>query len=531
MDCLPVLINGQWREADAQETFQACNPTTRKWLPDEYPVSLWADCDAALDAAVAAARELRKMPGERIAKFLEAYAEHIEKRKDVLVETAYLETGLPRAPRLADVELPRTTSQLRQAAQAARDGSWMMATIDSKANIRSHYGPLGPVCVFGPNNFPFAFGSVSGGDFAAAIAAGNPVIGKANTSHPGTTRLFAEAALVALQETGLPPATVQLLYRLSHADGQQLVSDPRVGATGYTGSRLAGLKLKTAAESAGKPIYLELSSVNPVVFLPGAIRERRDEILQETVTSGLMGTGQFCTNPGTLLLVENADSEAFIEQLARKYQEAPAGVLLSASVATSLHESIQILQHAGAHVLAGGSTQCGHDGFGCANTLLRVSGETYLEHPHVLQTEAFGNCTLLVVCSDTQQMARILESLEGNLTGCIYSARDGSDDADYDLLAPELRLHVGRLLNDRMPTGVAVSSAMNHGGPFPATGHPGFTAVGIPASLWRFAALHCYDQVRPHRLPISLRDPNPSGRMWRLVDGSWSQADVPGTNG
>ena len=135
---------------------------------------------------------------------------------------------------------------------------------------------------------------------------------------------------------------------------------------------------------------------------------------------------------------------------------------------------------------------------------------------------------LAVVARDSAQAAQILDHLEGNLTGCVYSDTRGSDDAVYDLLAPRLRGRVGRLLNDKMPTGVAVSSAMNHGGPFPATGHPGFTAVGIPASLRRFAALHCYDNVRPARLPAALRNKNPNGEMWRLIDGQWSQADVAG---
>ena len=176
--------------------------------------------------------------------FLERYADRIEAKGDALVEMASTETALPSSPRLADVELPRTTSQLRQAAAAARDRSWSAATIDTGTGIRSVLGPLGPVCVLGPNNFPFAFGSVSGGDFAAAIAAGNPVIGKANSSHPGTTRLFAEEALQAVHDTELPAGTVQLLFRLAHQDGNRLVSDPRVGATGYTGSRSAGLNLK-----------------------------------------------------------------------------------------------------------------------------------------------------------------------------------------------------------------------------------------------------------------------------------------------
>ena len=169
-----------------------------------------------------------------------------------------------------------------------------------------------------------------------------------------------------------------------------------------------------------------------------------------------------------------------------------------------------------------GGSQAEVPGYAFENTLLTVSGEEFLQDPDVMQTEAFGTVSLLVLADDQDQMAVIAGSMEGNLTGCIYSHGDGEDDGAYDTVAAELRPRVGRLLNDKMPTGVAVVSAMNHGGPFPATGHPGFTAVGIPASLSRFAALHCYDEVRPHRLPPELRDGNPTG-MWRLVDGEWTR--------
>jgi NADP-dependent aldehyde dehydrogenase len=153
------------------------------------------------------------------------------------------------------VELPRTTAQLRQAAAAVREGSWALPVIDARLNIRSLLGPIGPVLVFGPNNFPFAYNGVAGGDFVAAIAAGNPVIAKAHPGHPHTTKLLAGEALAALLETGLPPATVQLLYHLAPADGLRFVADPRLGAVGFTGSRAAGLKLKAAADAAGKPIF------------------------------------------------------------------------------------------------------------------------------------------------------------------------------------------------------------------------------------------------------------------------------------
>ena len=526
MSAQPVLIAGRWREASYSDTFQAENPATREKLAEMFPVSSWEDCDQALHASVEAAEALRHMDGDRMAKFLERFAEHIESHRDTICETAHQETAYPVSPRLLDVELPRTTSQLRQAAHAAREGSWATPTIDTKLNIRSYFASLGPVCVFGPNNFPLAFGSISGGDFAAAIAAGNPVIAKANSSHPATTQRFAELAQSAAEETQMPTGTVQLLYRVRHEDGERLVSDARVGATGYTGSRSAGLRLKSAAESAGKPIYLELSAINPVIILPRALRERSAQIAEEFTGSCLMGTGQFCTNPGLVLLIAAGETDQFIQDVARRFREAPAGTLLSAGVAKSLAANLDKLQSEGAQLLAGGKP-ADADRYSYANTLLKIDGARFMKSPTTFQTEAFGNASLFVVAQDADQASAILTQLEGNLTGSIYSDSQGSDDETYNRLAPHLAQRVGRLLNDKMPTGVAVSPAMNHGGPYPATGHPGFTAVGIPASISRFAMLRCYDNVRPDRLPTCLRDKNPNGSMWRSIDGQWTQTDVP----
>jgi NADP-dependent aldehyde dehydrogenase len=527
MPAYPILIAGEWRAAKASLTFHAENPATGEKLPGEYPVSGWADCDDALAAAAEASHVLRATTPEQIAKFLTRFAERIEARKNELVEIAHAETGLPKAPRLADVELPRTTGQLRQAAAAVLEGSWALPTIDTKLNIRSTLAPIGPVWVFGPNNFPFAFNSVAGGDFAAAIAAGNPVIAKANTSHPGTSRLLAEEAFAAVAETGLPPATVQLIYRTSHEDGARLVADPRTGAIAYTGSRAAGLKLKSAADAAGKPIYLELSSVNPVVVLPGALAERGAKLADEFAGSCLMGTGQFCTNPSFVVLLAGELSEQFIAAVKTKFEGAPTTPLLSSAVARALAASVRTLQEAGAQLVTGGKAVSA-PGYRFANTLLRVSGKKFLAEPEKLQTEAFGNASLFVIARDAAEVTEIIAHLEGNLTGAFYSDTGGDDDALYEKLSPLLRVRVGRLLNDKMPTGVAVSSAMNHGGPYPSTGHPGFTAVGIPASLRRFAALHCYDNIRPARLPAALQNKNPNGKMWRLIDGQWSQADIAG---
>jgi len=525
MSVKPVLINGEWKASAGTKTFHAVNPATEEQLPEEFPVSPWSEIEEAIQAAAKAAEIVRSWPGSRFADFLRKYADLIEEKTDALVKAAHAETALPVSPRLKDGELPRTTGQLRQAADAAESESWRCATIDTANGIRAMYGPLGPVVVFGPNNFPFAFNGISGGDFAAAVAAGNPVIGKGHSSHPETSRLFAEAAQQAAEATAMPPGFVQMIYRTSHEDGAKLVSHPLMGACGYTGGRDAGLVIKEAADKAGKPVYLELSSINPVCLLPGALKERGDEIAGEFTTSCLMGTGQFCTNPGLVLMLSGQATDQFIETTVSKFDAAPVGTLLGGGTQKGFTEGIIALQAAGAELLTGGETG-GGDGFCVKNTLLKVSARDFLMNPGKLQTEAFGNASLIVLADSADEMKQVVRTLEGNLTGCIYSHTAGDDDSLYDQVAPLLRQKVGRLLNDKMPTGVAVSPAMNHGGPFPATGHPGFTAVGIPASLLRFGMLQCYDAVRPHRLPAVLQDINPIANCWRLIDGEWTTQSI-----
>jgi alpha-ketoglutaric semialdehyde dehydrogenase len=522
MDRAQVLIAGDWRVATAEKTFHAENPATGEQLATEFPISEWKDCDDALAAATAAAEELRSVAPEKIAVFLEAYARNIEASAAEIVQTAHEETALPVTPRLKDFELPRTVNQLRQAAAAVREESWKHATIDTKLNIRSCFEAIGPVIVLGPNNFPFAFNGISGGDFAAAIAAGNPVIAKAHPLHPNTTRLLAEEALKALVGSGLPRATVQMIYQVSIEDGLKLVGDPRVGAIGFTGSRNAGLNLKKAAEAVGTPIYLEMSSINPVIFLRGALEERGDQLAQELADSCLAGAGQFCTSPNLILAVQDDAAEAMLGKVAKIFEERAAQPLLSSSGRKQLHEGVTALRDAGAQLVVGGDNVEGA-GYRYANTVLRATAKQFLASPHALQREIFGNATLIVTAANDAELLDVIKTMEGNLTGSIYSAKSGSDDTVYGQIAFVLRPRVGRLLNDKMPTGVAVSSAMNHGGPFPSTAHPGFTAVGIPSAMVRFAALHCYDAVREERLPDVLKDKSSNPSVWRTIDQKWVQ--------
>ncbi len=520
----PVLLAGAWRSSDAADTFRAVNPATREPLPDVFPVSAWADLDAALSAASEAYAVMRQLPAEALAAFLEDYAGRIEAHAETLAETAHLETALPVPTRFVGGEIPRTVNQLQQAAAAARDGGWSLPTIDTGSGLRSKLGPLGVVCVLGPNNFPFAYNGIAGGDFASAIAAGNPVIAKAHPSHPKTTQLLAELCLEALKASALPDAAVQLVYHMSNDDGLKLMADPRNAALGYTGSRRAGLALKKACDGHGKLAYLEMSSVNPVVLLPGALAERGEAIVDEFVGSCLLGAGQFCTNPGLVIALNGQDTDSFIQGVVAKFESSPIGTLLNEAGEQTLTRGIQSLQDAGAELLTGGKPGAG-TGCSVSNTLMRVDGATFLTNAQHLQAECFGNSSLVVVVDDAAQALAVLNTLEGQLTGSIYSSADGSDDGTYDALEPELRQRVGRLINDKMPTGVAVVAAQNHGGPYPATGHPGFTAVGFPGALRRFAALHCYDNVRPHRLPALLRDDNPTGTM-RMIDQVWTADDV-----
>ncbi len=517
-----IWIAGEWRDATSTSSFSAANPSTGSALPDRYPVSEWQDCDTALDAAAEAARLLRSASGEDIALFLEGYAQAIEDSAEQIVATAHAETGLPIQPRLTDVELPRTTTQLRQAAAAAREGSWQQVVIDTRNNIRSHFAPLGPIVVFGPNNFPFAFNGISGGDLAAAIATGCPVLAKAHPLHPGTSKLLAQCAARALNASHLPRATVQMLYGISNEDGLRLVSDPRVAASSFTGSRASGLRLKRAADAAGKLMYLEMSSLNPVILLPGVLAQRGHALAIELADSCLAAAGQFCTSPNLILAVAGEATEQLAATLAETLRARPSAPLLSEAGLKGLERGVQGLIQAGAEVSTGGARAEGQ-GWRYKNTLLRISGSGFLAEPEKLQREAFGNATLLVTAHDLPELLHVIQTLEGNLTGSIYSSSSGADDEMYPVVAEALRFRVGRLLNDKMPTGVALSPAMNHGGPFPSTAHPGFTAVGIPRSMLRFGALHCYDNVRQDRLPPALRDQTCS-QAWRMIDGSWKRS-------
>ena len=515
----PILVNGRWRPARVVATFVAFDPATATAREAVWPVSTWADCDEALDAAVAAAAELARLPADRIAAFLERFAARLEARGAELVAAAHAESGLAVKPRLTDVELPRTLDQLRQAAASAREQTWRMAMLDTEKNIRAACFGIGPVVVFPPANFPLAFGCVTGGDMAAAIAAGNPVIAKAHPGHPTVSKLAAEEALEALRETGLPAATVQLLHGIENADGEKLVADPRVGATGFTGSEAAGKKLFAAASAAGKVIWVEMGSINPVVLLPGAVAERGGEIAGELTTSVTGSAGQFCTKPGLVFFVGDAAGDAFTAAVTEKFAAIGPQVLLSAAGCTRLCAGIEGLVKAGAKLLAGQAAAAGPTSH--VPTLLEVAGSELVAHPDSFVVEAFGNATLLVRCASLAELAQAVTCAHGSLGASLYAARDGRDDAAFAEIVPLLVDRSGRVIENRMPTGLAVAPPMQHGGPWPSAGPPFFSAVGLPWSILRFARRICFDGWTERRLPEIVRDAAPAGNPWRYIDRAW----------
>ncbi|POX38040.1 aldehyde dehydrogenase (NADP(+)), partial [Streptomyces sp. Ru73] len=440
---------------------------------------------------------------------------------EALVQRARLETGLS-AARLTG-EVARTTGQLRMFAEVLGEGSWHGARIDPaqpdrapqpRVDIRQRRIPLGPVAVFGASNFPLAF-SVLGGDTASALAAGCPVVVKAHEAHLGTSELAARAIRAAIADTGLPEGVFSLLVGAGHDTGTRLVTDPRIQAVGFTGSRRAGRALVRAAAERPVPIpvYAEMSSVNPVVLLPGALAERPEELADAFAESLVLGAGQFCTNPGLVLAVEGDGFDAFAARAAGAIDGNAGGTMLTTGIAESYRRETEAVgARPGVRVLARGAQP---DTASAGRSLLMaVDGDDFRADPE-LQREMFGAASLLIRCRDLKHVTEVLEALEGQLTATVHTA-----DTDLDAaraLLPVLERRAGRVLFNGWPTGVEVGHAMVHGGPYPATSDARTTSVGSLA-IERFLRPVAYQNVPDALLPPPLQDANPY-RIPRRIDG------------
>jgi alpha-ketoglutaric semialdehyde dehydrogenase len=468
--------------------------------------------DAAFDVYRAASPEVR-------ARFLELMADKIAALGDALTQRACAETGLPAAR--IEGERGRTVAQLRLFAAEVREGSWQEARIDSalpdrkplpRPDLRMRTIPLGPVAVFGASNFPLAF-SVAGGDTASALAAGCPVVVKGHPAHPGTSEMVGRAVQAAVAESGLPEGVFSLLFGVGDQLGTELVVNPRIKAAGFTGSRGGGLALGKIAASRPEPIpfYAEMSSVNPVLLLPGALAARGAELGQAFVGSLTMGVGQFCTNPGLLFATPCEGLDAFIASAADALGSAAAGVMLHRGILAAYEKGVaRVAETSGVERLGAGPTAVGRAGA----VLFGTSAETFKRAPHLAE-EIFGEAGLLIRDADPEVLVQLLRGLEGQLTITIHMT-----EADEPLLAkllPVLETKAGRILVNGWPTGVEVCHAMVHGGPFPATSDSRTTSVGTLA-IRRFLRPVCYQNLPEALLPDAVRDANPL-RLWRRMDG------------
>ncbi len=516
------LIIGYDRVASTS-SFRATDPARASQLDPPFFAAGATEVARACVLAAAAFDPYRQAELATRARFLDACADRIMALGDELLERAALETGLARG-RL-EGERARTVGQLRLFAQVVRQGDWLGLRIDpalperkplARADLRQRMIALGPVAVFGASNFPLAF-SAAGGDVASALAAGCPVVVKAHPSHPGTSELAAGAISDAARECDLPSGTYSHLSGPANDLGAALVGDPRVQAVAFTGSRAGGLALSRLAAARAEPIpvYAEMSSINPVVLMTGALQLRAEAIAAGFVASLTLGSGQFCTNPGLLIAIDGPGLDRFIAAAADALAKTAPGQMLSANICANYHQGVARLRsHAGVSQLASGAV-AGAASLGGA-ALFQVPAQHFIS-TSALAEEIFGPSSLVVRCRDGAELERVLNHLDGQLTATLHL--ESSDQPAAARLMPLLERKVGRILVNGWPTGVEVCHAMVHGGPYPATSDSRVTSVGTRA-IERFLRPVCYQDVPQDLLPPELRD-KAATRLRRLVDGQY----------
>lgn len=489
--------------------FRAVAAATGSEIEPSFSTATLEDVDAACAAAEAAFLPYSSLPREERAKFLEAIAEEIEALGDELIERAMQESGLPQA-RLQG-ERGRTAGQLRLFAKELRLGDYLRVRIDHaipdraplpKPDLRLRMVPLGPVAVFGASNFPLAF-STAGGDTASALAAGCPVVVKGHPAHPGTAELVATAITRAVEKTGMPAGVFSMVAGTANELGSALVSDPRIKAVGFTGSRGGGLALVRIAQSRPVPIpvYAEMSSINPVFLLPAALEARAEALGKGYVASVTMGAGQFCTNPGLVLALEGPALERFLAAASEAMLGAPAQVMLTPNIHKAYESGVAKLSSVPTveQIAQGVEPQ----GPTCARgALFTMQGADFLADPSHAE-EIFGATSLLVRCANVEELKQVVSLLEGQLTTTLHM--DEGDIAVAQELLPSLERLAGRILANGWPTGVEVTDAMVHGGPFPSTSDGRTTSVGTLA-IDRFLRPVSYQDLPEALLPADVRD-------------------------
>ena len=515
------FIGGQ-RSAAGSVRLQSLDARTGEALPQAFAQATPEEVDAAAQAAEAAFAEYNALAPQRRAQFLDAIADQLDALDDTFVATVCRETALP-AGRIQG-ERARTSNQMRLFATVLRRGDYLGARIDRaqpqrqplpRPDLRQYRTGVGPVAVFGASNFPLAF-STAGGDTAAALAAGCPVVVKAHSGHMATAERVAEAIERAVVATGMPAGVFNMIY--GAGVGEALVRHPAIQAVGFTGSLKGGRALCELAASRPQPIpvFAEMSSINPVLVLPAALQARGEQVARELAGSVVLGCGQFCTNPGLVIGIAGEAFSTFLTALGAHLADQAGQTMLNAGTLRSYSQGVQrLLQHPGVRHLAG-AEQAGDQ---AQAQLFQADVSLLLNGDALLQEEVFGPATVAVAVADEAELRRAVQALHGQLTATLIA--EPEDFQRFAALVPVLQRKAGRLLVNGYPTGVEVCDAMVHGGPYPATSDARGTSVGTLA-IDRFLRPVCYQDYPDALLPDALKNANPLG-LQRLVDGQHSR--------
>ena len=512
---------GNKLSANGTKTYKTFNPELNTENAIVFTEATAQEIDDAVNLAASVFKEYRTVSGINKAEFLNAIAEEILALDDVLIKTYCSETGLPEGR--AKGERGRTIGQLRSFANLVAEGSWVEATIDTaqpnrepmpRSDIRKMLIPLGPVVVFGASNFPLAY-STAGGDTAAALASGCPVIVKSHPMHSGTGALVASAIIKAAEKTGMPNGVFSNLNSSGIEVGQQLVAHPKVKAVGFTGSINGGRALLDLASKRAEPIpvFAEMGSINPVIILPKALENRQADIAKTYASSITLGTGQFCTNPGLLLGIKSDALTSFINNVSEEITKINPSCMLHPNIKKGyISNKEKVVSQDKVTVTANYSSNVQNNY--AAQAIVTVGGKTFLENP-TLHLEVFGPFSVIVQCENASELETVIASLEGQLTGTVIS--DANEVANYPAVIAALQNRVGRIIFNGVPTGVEVCESMVHGGPYPASTDSRFTAVGI-GSIKRWVRPFSYQDWPNDLLPNELKNDNPSN-IFRVIDG------------
>jgi NADP-dependent aldehyde dehydrogenase len=512
---------GNQLAAKGTKTYKTFNPELNQENETVFVEATSKEIEEAVNLAATAFKEFRTISGAKKADFLNAIADEILALDDVLIQTYCSETGLPEGR--ANGERGRTIGQLRSFANLVAEGSWVEATIDEaqpnrepmpKSDIRKMLIPLGPVVVFGASNFPLAY-STAGGDTAAALASGCPVLVKSHPMHAGTGELIASAIIKAAKKTGMPNGIFSNLNSSGIEVGQQLVAHPKVKAVGFTGSIKGGRALLDLAAKREEPIpvFAEMGSINPVIILPKALDNKCQEIAKTYAGSITLGAGQFCTNPGLLLGIKSENLSNFIGVLSEEIIKINPSCMLHPNIKKAYTTNKEKIVSQDKVSVTANYTSVIKNNY-AEQAIVTVDGKIFLKNS-TLHLEVFGPFSMIVQCENASELEEVIANLEGQLTGTIIS--DENEISSYNNVISALQNRVGRIIFNGVPTGVEVCESMVHGGPYPASTDSRFTAVGIN-SIKRWVRPFSYQDWPNELLPKELQNEN-SMAIFRTIDG------------